>query len=396
MKWMLLIPLFLLLTGTHALSTNLKQVYDSQETISIKISGQVLEPLASGQIEFRRGHVLIPFEYGLELFNDEYYLWAVAPINASNYTLVIKNIATSVNGMQKTITYSQNFSITGNLTAFTVKPGVIRAQEKFTLEIISHRDEPFSLLITYPEEQTVTIKPGKNLITISAGDTSGISSISLGPYTFPVYSSGLSVSANRLVFFPEYLEDIYLPDRASPSYSIILRNTHNRSIEDIELVYTRDIFVISPDKPFTLESDEQQTLNISLRRGFNGSINEVIYARSADSSYSSSLLVRLELENGIPFNRTSNQTLFYCEELGGSICGANTICSSNPVSSLQGACCLDVCTELGDSDEGINWTGYLVAAIALVLVIIIYLRYRKTSVKSGEGMLKETNQGALP
>src|SRR3989344_8920168 len=111
--------------GVMAISSDLKASYDGGETMIGEISGEILENIKPEQVEFKRNHIAVPVKYDIKKLADKYYIWAIAPINQNNYSLVINGISTMVNGKVEQIDFINNFSVSGNLTDYSIEPGFI-------------------------------------------------------------------------------------------------------------------------------------------------------------------------------------------------------------------------------------------------------------------------------
>ena len=88
----------ILLQLASAISTTIKPVYQPGETMIIEIQGNILEPIKKEDIELKRVNVQVPFEYDFKKIGSKYFLYAILPQSQNNYTLYIKNIATTSNG----------------------------------------------------------------------------------------------------------------------------------------------------------------------------------------------------------------------------------------------------------------------------------------------------------
>jgi hypothetical protein len=172
-----------------AISSDLKESYLPGETIITEISGNILEPITSSSIEFRRGHILVPLDYGLERLGDRYFLWAIAPENPINYTLIVKDITTFVSGNMKEINYEKNFSVSGNLTDYVVKPGAIVTDKDFEIKVQLNEDKSKFIDIMFTEKTNFSLKPGENIIKVSIADINKteLLNFSVGKYVIPVY-----------------------------------------------------------------------------------------------------------------------------------------------------------------------------------------------------------------
>src|SRR3989344_6784705 len=159
----------LLSINAAALSTDLKKEYAQRETIIIKIQGKVLEPINSGQVKFiREGHVQeIPIEYEVKKLGEDYYIWAIAPDNQENITLMVNGIHALEKGLPKEINYRQNFSIGNSSKQYSVRPGAIISDRDFKIKIISYLDENIEITTDFPESRRIIIEPGENSINYS-------------------------------------------------------------------------------------------------------------------------------------------------------------------------------------------------------------------------------------
>ncbi|MCU0641971.1 MAG: hypothetical protein MUF61_00095 [archaeon] len=191
MKRMLVFAIVLMISmqGVFAISTNLKDSYKPGETVASEIYGNILEPITKDSVEFRRGHVLVPFEYDLKRLGDKYYLWMITPENEENYTLIIKDITTTVSGEIKEVDYEKNFTTKGNLSDYSVKPGFIYAQSDFELTMNLNQDMEKSIQINFPNKTNIVLKPGENKFMFSIGgiNKTELRNITIGKYSLPMY-----------------------------------------------------------------------------------------------------------------------------------------------------------------------------------------------------------------
>ena len=150
-KWLSFLFVFVILTSlVNAISSNLKQEYEKGETIITEISGSIIEDIKPEQVEFIRGHVRVPFDYGFEKLDGKWFLWATAPEKEENYSFVIKDIVTTIAGRREKINFEQNFSVRGNLTDYSIKPGFISTKEDFKIEIQLNLDNEKAISNDFP------------------------------------------------------------------------------------------------------------------------------------------------------------------------------------------------------------------------------------------------------
>src|SRR3989344_2841966 len=104
-----------LMQVASALSSNLKQTYLPSETAIGKISGSVLEPISERQIKVKRGNQDVGVEYGLKKIGGNYFVWFISPVTKENYTFIIEDVITTVNGVPKVMDYVHEFKVDGEI-----------------------------------------------------------------------------------------------------------------------------------------------------------------------------------------------------------------------------------------------------------------------------------------
>ncbi|MCX8158707.1 MAG: hypothetical protein N3D20_00195 [Candidatus Pacearchaeota archaeon] len=189
MKKIVLLVFFVFLSSSvFAISVDIKNNYLPRQTVIAKISGEVLDILTKDNIQFRRGHVAIPLEHDLKKIGEEYYIWFITPFLENNYTIIIKNIATTVGGFVKRIDYEKNFSVIGN-ASYSIKPGFVYATKDFEIAVLLYEDERKQIKVNFLDEQEIVLKPGNNLLKFSIGsiNESGFYNLTIGEYNVPAY-----------------------------------------------------------------------------------------------------------------------------------------------------------------------------------------------------------------
>lgn len=365
--------LLLLINGVFALSTSLKQTYEPGETIIIEIAGSVLEPILPEQIEFKRINVVVPVDYGLEKINNKYYLWAVAPANENNYTLLIKDVYTTINGKSEKIDYMQNFSTRGNLTDYSIKPGVIYATDNF--EISAQLNGDFSKIIDvdFPSKRTVTLEPGTNTIKfdITDIDDKQFLTIKVGKYSVIAYIIGEDeeTNVNSLVFEPSSIKES-LKEGQSKQYIITLTNLGDSDLKNVKI--DSDFFDINDE--VNINAGKSYNFNISLKN-VTKSFSDTIYAKSGNFSDELNVVINIVKPQIIDYrNNTNKSKLYYCSELAGDICSAGQTCNGEYITTYDGSCCIGQCTS-GNS-SGSSWIGYFIGLIVLLVIGIIIIKYK--------------------
>jgi len=181
---------FLLFSASFisAISTDMSKEYSGGETVVVKLSGNILEPIDPSQVEFKKENVRVPFSYDLKKLGDgKYYLWFVTPSNAviQNYTLLIKGISTTVDGVVEKIDFMQNFTVLQTANEYYIEPGFIFTKEDFQISATLNRDEDTNIEIDFPNQHTITLMSGKNNLDFSIRDfvSTAFLLIRVGKYT---------------------------------------------------------------------------------------------------------------------------------------------------------------------------------------------------------------------
>ena len=187
---LVLMTLVFFLGSVSAISTSIKDLYSPGETVITEISGGILEPIVPNDIELKqRAHIGFAFDFDVKKIGENYYLWFNAPEVADNYTLIINDIITYVSGKVKEIDYEKNFSVSGNLTDYSVKPGFVSTNKSFQVKVQLNEDYNKQIDLKFLEETNTTLKPGENTLdfSISGINESGLFNLSVGKYNLPVY-----------------------------------------------------------------------------------------------------------------------------------------------------------------------------------------------------------------
>ena len=382
----------LMINGVAAISTDLRASYSSSETAVGKILGNILEPINPEQIEFKRNNVRVPFEYDIKKLGEEYFIWFNTPNveNMTNYTLIIHDISTTISGSVKKIDFGHNFSVTGQLSDYYIKPGFIYTKDNFDVQVILNRDINQKIDVDFPSSQEYKLQPGINNIPflIKNAEQTGLIFIHIGKYEFPAYLivNGTNIKKkNYLSLTPYYIESARAIREENIYYQINVQNLGTNEINNIYLQFNDDRFSVDPNDKINLKPNESATYQISFESSERKNLSDIIYVKSDENNVSISLPVHLVfVENVSQYNQTNignisnNQTgLYTCSELLGQICSSEQACSGETKVSSEGICCTGICTNSASSSGSKAWVGYLVAAIVVVGVLVLYVKYKK-------------------
>ena len=404
MKKSLMLILFLIFSPiVSAISTSMLPAYQPGETMIIEISGNVLQPITPNNIIFKRAHVAIAAVYDVKRIGTKYYLYAQLPIQPNNYTLFINDIATTVNGQPTTIDFNQTFSVAGSIVDYTISPGFAIVENSLILNSILNLDVSTTININFPEEQAFTLQPGANTITLSTSSVSpGVYQAAIGRYTLPVQVLS-TAPINQTTSNPNISIQIIPPtirtialENISTSYKFSIINTGLVQVENILLSFNTNLFNVTPYFVSTLQPNASQEFNLSLNRLRGQPINTNILIQIGE--YNKSIPIN------ISFTVNANQTTqindtgpqYYCSEIeNGKFCAAAETCSTDSVQALDGSCCTGTC-EAEDSSGGLGWIGYVSIGVIVLILIIVYLRYKKNSIPSPKNLMAPPSRAIIP
>jgi hypothetical protein len=214
--------------GVLAITTSIKDSYAQGETVVTRIDGNILSPIKSTNIEVKRaGHIIVPIEYELKKLGESYYLWFITPATENNYTLFINNITTTVSGNVWDVSYQKNFSVSGNLTDYSIKPGVVLTSDDFEIKVVLNEDIDKSIDVKFIEESDFTLKPGENTITFSIKgiNETTLVNASVGKYELPVY-----VRVNKTTPVVNLTENETLTNMTNENASVLIENISEENL----------------------------------------------------------------------------------------------------------------------------------------------------------------------
>lgn len=403
------IVLVAFLQSVAGITSDLGEAYAPRETIIGKISGNVLSPISKEQINLVRGrHLDVGFDYGIKKIGGEHYLWMIAPQNEGNYTLIIKEVVTTVDGYPEVVDYMKNFSVVGKRTDYSIKPGIVLTSKDFEITATLYEDFSKTISVDFPEAREVVLNPGDNKIVFSTEGVIGTQfvTISVGKYGVPASLLGGDGEINetgneseetddeeivedgevyyppRFRFNPKMIRGTILKTAQYPYYSFEIANVGEKQIADLYFYYDTGKMIVFPDREIFIESNETAYFNLSLKNITENVLRRKIIALSGGKA--EYLLFEVNFtsnaeETFVDYYKEDDSgqvSLYYCSEFSGKICGSGEICSAETISSLDGICCIGKCeSETGKSKA---WIGYLIAAIAILVLLIIYVKYKKT------------------
>lgn len=381
-----------------ALSSDIQSSYQPGQTIIVKFTGNFLDNIQKSDVSFMSDRDFLPLTYDLAKINDNYYLYAVLQITPRNYTLKIKNVHYTEQGVEKTQDLVYGFSTLNiSVASFSVEPGFVLTTSNISLKITSNTQEINALATFLDMSKNIVVKEGKsqiltlptdsvknstvNFLTITAGDLS---------YNIPVYTIkkqrvvNTSLSVTSLKFQKSFL-NLTVIKKQPFQFELVLINNGQTDLSNLTLTSNSDLLKVEPTKIASLLSEESVTLNLSIKTTTSGIYPVTI---SVVSPYETEMDISINsVEDIASYNNVSQQnnsavSLQTCEEKQGTICQLGEVCQGNFMLTSSSDnkvqnCCVGKCVI--PSSGGGKW-------IWIVLIIIIlgggaYFFYRKSQLK---------------
>ena len=370
--------LTILIPLASSISTTMLPTYQPGETMIAEIQGNILKPISTSDIIFKRAHVAIAVNYDVKRIGDKYYIYAQMPTNPNNYTLFINNLATTVNGQNREINYNQTFTVSGNLSDYSISPGFIVSDKNFILTINSNLDIPTTINMNFPDERAVTLQPGVNNIQMQISSISqGVYLATIGKYTVPIQIIKTIMNQSKEYMINLSVQSIRqtILENQQKTYNFSITNIGQETADNLYFSFNQEVFEISPSQIEPIQPNNSQEFNLSLKRTTGDPILENILI-----SRSGSILTNMEIDISFTTNETqitnSSKDQYYCSELNGKFCSATETCSTQTIQSLDGpSCCTGTCQVEEKSSN--SWIAYVSIILVLIILVFVYLSYRK-------------------
>lgn len=394
MKLSPLLILLLILPLATAVEFDVEETYKQGETMIVKASGNFIDPILKENVIFKRGHVKIPLIYDVLRIDEEFYIYAVLPEEQNNYSVSIEDVPYKRGSEVLDDTITREFKTSANSTAdFNVKPGVVIANDAFSLEVQNLKDSKIAI--------TTTTNVEEKIITLKSGDIEKIDFL-IEDFTEPTLekivleSAGMKYEVPLSVFLNFTTEPVNKEFRFDPSSVdlematndnstrvLYLYNIGNKDIENITLSVSGDVAPYVSFQETIEELEEDSSVRVDLvftsdedERTLTGEIRA-----DADGFYAYAPLSVKFIPGFIPAGEEGPETLDdTCENLGGKICATGVECQDNDiVYATDGICCMSSCKQT--KEVKFNWKiiGWVLVIVAVVFVIWFYFaKYRKT------------------
>ena len=396
MKKVLLLILLLFIPLVSAVNINLKSNFLPGETLLATIEGNFLSPITPDNIYFYSDREYLPITFDIAQIQEKYYLYALLPIKERNYTLIIKDAHYFENAQEQIRDLEKNFSVSGNITDFSVYPGFIITRGNFTISIES-KNSPLDLsTVILNQSQVVHIPIGQSkkidfsvqvsnftlttLSLFSAGTRYEIpTAILSGNKTQYLGNTTINITEASKFSFSRSEYNFSVNKGKSQVFSVYLKNLGEKPIEDIKLELSTTLKQVASLSPSELDLNEsnQKEIRLEITTDSIGTVIGRIKAESGNLSTSSEIIITsLSEETPLP-TPTPSQEKEPCIYYGGTPCSSNQACTGQQIESSDSpSCCIGTCTAKK------SYTGLVIGIILLLAVGIgLFFLYKKSKAK---------------
>ena len=384
-KVIILLLFFVFIYSATALTVETNPSYQPKETLIIEIAGNILEPIQPEDVLFKDNNVNVPIQFDIKNLGGRYFLYAVMPDEEGNYSLILEDVATTVNGIPAIIDFTINITVLGDIIPYTLNPGFfITQQETAEFNIFLNRDIPETISISGDSE--ITLEPGENDIEISLLDYgTGLSFTTIGIYEVPILYLGDETPPENLPlirFVPVTLESTVIYEEGL-FFEIIIVNDGIEPINDVTFNYDNSLYLLEPQGFEVIEAGTSETIIMTVLS--ENPFDDKIILNSG--AYRSEMDVRIiyttdEDQVNIPHqNQDFSETQqYYCSQQSGKICTGGDVCSIATNEARDTLfCCKGICV---NPDEGngtdLKFIGYLLLILIVLIVGAISYRFYKT------------------
>lgn len=193
---------------------------------------------------------------------------------------------------------------------------------------------------------------------------------------------------------PAVIRSKVLTGEGFPVYRFSVVNEGMSEIRGLNLDYNPAKFSVSPSGNVTIGVNESVNFDVTVRDSWRGTPFKGVIIVYAGDVYEYVLLdinfTSSASDAGTQYTNGSSQPSYYCSELSGLSCSSGENCNGNLVDTIDvNECCVGSCEK--KSGGGNSWIGYFIAGVVLLVLVFIFLKYRKAG-KGGsplqEGILK--------
>ncbi|MGD9275630.1 MAG: hypothetical protein PVJ67_00495 [Candidatus Pacearchaeota archaeon] len=383
----LLITLLLIQTAL-AVEFDIKDSFNSGETMIARVSGNFVDSVLAENVFFYRGHVRISVEYDVTQINDEFYIYALLDKPENNYSIAIEGVRYMKGKDMIDDDIIKNFIVANKTADFSVKPGFVVTSEDFSIEVQNLLDEKITVSTNY--ETSAELKSGEiEKLNFDVGDFNDSLNI------LEVYTTGLKYDIPVYVFSEEKKEEfktkgfkiepkeieVQMATESLTKRIFYLYNTGEAALENVSVYVSESLL---PYSFFEISefNDIEKNSSVKIEIGFNSSVDEeaiegrIIVRGDNLTEYSDVVLNFIKdyvPEKGGEEIVSVSET---CEEKEGEICSAEEKCNGETVYARDDVCCLGKCGEVKTSGTGKVLGWLIIIAIFVFLVWFFLKKYR--------------------
>ncbi len=399
MKKLVVILIILLIPLISSIDFEMKSEFDQGETLLAKVSGNFLDQITTDNIFFYKDHVRTPFVYDVGKIDEDFYIYAMLTgKEQGNYSVKIKDVRymSGIEIMDEDIV--KNFTITENISDFSLNPGFVITQDDFFLEVQNLQEQKITIQIEKPE-----IFTSVDSLELKSGETKKIGfELNTEDRVFEeikLSSENTDYSAMILINFPDVTEEEekfefkFEPDIVEVSMAtdsdakriIYLVNTGNVDADNISISVSPLLEPYVEISPETIDLDENsnEKIEINIISDLEPVIIEGTVTATAGNFSESVILILNFIEDYIPAEPEGDgdeEIVTTCVQLEGVICGDGEECTGETTPTKDGICCIASCEEIKKSSTGkiIGWT---VVVVVILFLFWFFKKYKKVKPK---------------
>ena len=397
MRKLILLSLILLIPLVSAVEFDMKQEFSQQETLMAKVSGNFLQPLQKENIFFYRGHIRIPFDYGIKKINNDYYLYAqLSGKDPNNYTLALENLRYMKAGEISQEDLAQNFTINTDTAEFSIDPG-FASGVSFSLDVKNQQDNEITVEIKTKDSADAEAEEYAEPLTLLTGQEKEIDfsfvleeptfkfielSTENLTYEIPAYIPATEITDDGITKFEPQELIVSASTELGTTRTVYLYNTRNEQIKNITVSVSNSL------EPYVNVSEEHikrinSNSNIPIELTFTS--NEQFEVSGQIKVKHDSEIIYLPvsvkfLTDYVPTPEPEpEKTDETCAEKGYPICSSSEVCSSDEVVyATDDACCVGTCAEKEQPDSTGIIIGVSIIAVIIILVVWFFKKYKGT------------------
>ena len=394
--------LLILFSGlVSAININIQETYQPGQTLIASIEGNFISPLTTEQIYFYEGRIQVPLIYDLGKIQDKYYLYALLPVKERNLTLVIKNAYYIENKVEHLEDIRKNFTIKGNLTDFSVNPGLIITRDNFeiTVESMNNALKINADFLGNKQEVDVSAAQKKKIsFSVEGIKNSTFTEITISSplttYKIPasVSPSGQVTFSEKKFRFNQQSFERTISTKSNWLFDVYLLNLGQEDINDIKIESNLgDILKIKPDEIKTLKSGTSEKIELTFKVDSEKEYEGEISAVSGNLSTKLSIKISAK-KNESEVDQADNPVYESCSELKGIICNSNETCSGYTRPTSEGRCCVAGKCEVKKESSLSTIVWVIIVIIIIAAILFFVLTKMKPRKKTSSEVLKEKEE----